>query len=130
MPSLSSLRFSDEHGWVRADPDGAGAVGITPFGQEQLGEIVFVALPPAGRHLNKGDEAAVLESVKAAIAFRSPLSGTVIEVNGPLESEPRKVNEDPTGEGWLFRLRLDEPGELEELMDEETYEKRTAGKGG
>ena len=130
MPSVSALRFSDEHGWVRADAAGIGAVGITPFVEEQLGEIVFVALPPVGRRLGKGEEAAVLESVKAAVAFRSPLSGTVIEVNGSLESEPRKVNEDPTGKGWLFRLRLDEPGELETLMDEETYAKRTAGKGG
>lgn len=130
MPSVSALRFSDEQGWVRADTDGVGAVGMTPFGQEQLGEIVLVALPPVGRHLKKGDEAAVLESVKAAITFGSPLSGTVIEVNGSLESEPRKVNEDPMGMGWLFKLRLDEPRDLETLMDEETYARRRPGKSG
>lgn len=130
MPPVSGLPFPDEHTWVRADTAGVGTVGITAFGQEQLGEIVFVALPPVGRRLEKGEEAAVLESVKAAVTFGSPLSGTVIEVNGSLESEPREVNEDPTGKGWLFKLRLDEPTELETLMDKETCARTGPGKGG
>lgn len=126
---MSALRFSDDHEWVRMERAQVGAVGITHFAQEQLGEIVFVALPQIGRKVKKDEEAAVIESVKAAAGFKSPLSGTVVEVNGSLASEPRKVNEDPTGEGWFFRLRLDDPEELNTLMDEATYRRRT-GAGG
>ena len=108
---------------------GEAVVGLTSVAGEQLGEIVHVALPPVGRKLRKDDEAAVLESVKAAAEFRSPLSGTVTGVNGALAAEPRRVSDDPTGSGWLFTLRLDEPEELHMLMDEATY-RRSTGKGG
>ena len=123
------MRFSDDHGWVRKESVGACTVGITRLGQEQFGEIVFVALPQIGRKVKKDEEAAVIESVKAATGFKSPLSGTVIEVNGSLAGEPRKVNDDPTGEGWLFRLRLEHPEELDMLMDEATYSTRTGARG-
>ena len=123
------LRFSEDHEWVRMESAQEGTVGITTFAEKQLGEIVFVALPEIGRNLKKDEEAAVIESVKAAAGFRSPLSGTVTDINGSLASEPRKVNEDPTGEGWLFRLRLADPGELDMLMDEATYRTRTGARG-
>lgn len=126
---MRALRFSDDHEWVRVEMAQVAAVGITQYAQEQLGEIVSVVLPQIGRYVKKDEEAAVIESVKAAAGFKSPLSGTVIEVNGSLASEPRKLNEDPTGEGWLFRLYVDEPEELDMLMDELTYRKRT-GTGG
>lgn len=126
---MSALRFSDDHEWVRTEVARVAAVGITHFAQEQLGEIVSVVLPQLGRYVKKDEEAAMIESVNAAAGFKSPLSGTVIEVNGSLASEPRKVNEDPTGEGWLFRLYLDDLEELDMLMDEATYRKRTGTDG-
>lgn len=88
-----------------------------------------IALPQIGRNVKKDEEVAVIESVKAAAGFRSPVSGTVIEVNGPLAAEPRMVNEDPAGEGWFCRLRLDDPGELDTLMDEATYMERIGARG-
>ena len=126
---MAALRFSDDHGWVRMESAGVGAVGITHFAQQQLGEIVSIALPQIGCNVKKGEEAAVIESVKAAAGFRSPVSGTVTEVNGSLAAEPRRVNEDPTGEGWFCRLRLDDPGELDTLMDEATYMERSGARG-
>ena len=126
---LSALRFSDEHQWVRMESAEEGTVGITIFAEKQLGEIVFVALPQIGRKLKKDEEAVVIESVKAAVGFKSPLSGTVIDINGSLASEPRKVNEDPTGEAWLFKLLLDDAKELDMLMDEATYRMRAGARG-
>lgn len=125
---LSLVRVTEDHEWIRMESAGIGQVGITQFAQEQLGDIVFVELPEIGRKLKAGDEAAVIESVKAAAECRSPVSGTVIEVNASLKDDPAAVNRDPTGAGWFFRLRIDDPAALEGLMDEDAYRARLAGK--
>lgn len=118
---MSAQRFRDNHLWIRMENTDTGVIGITHFAQAHLGEIVFIALPDIGRHARMGEEVVVIESVKAATGYGAPVSGTVIEVNDTLAGDPRKVNQDPTGEGWLLRLRLDDPQELDALMDETTY---------
>ena len=117
---MSEIRYTADHEWVRIEGD-AAVVGLTNYAQEQLGELVFVELPDIGRELGKGDEAAVVESVKAASEIHSPVSGTVTEVNETLTDQPTKVNEHPLGDGWFFKLKLSNPGELDELMDEAAY---------
>ncbi len=113
--------FTEDHEWVEVDGD-IGTVGITDYAQGQLGDIVFVDVPAEGKTLTKGDEAAVVESVKAASDVYSPVSGTVIEGNDDLSDNPALVNEDADGEGWFFKLTLSDPSELEGLMDEAKYE--------
>jgi glycine cleavage system H protein len=113
--------FTEDHEWVDVDGD-IGTVGITDYAQGQLGDIVFVDVPEEGKTVTKGDEAAVVESVKAASDVYSPVSGTVIEGNADLADNPGLVNEDADGEGWFFKLTLTDPGELEDLMDEARYE--------
>ena len=115
-----SLYFTQEHEWIRVEGGGA-TVGITDFAQGQLGDIVFVELPVAGRKVTKGGEAAVVESVKAASDVYAPVSGEVIEPNQAVADDPSLVNTDPQGEGWFFRLSLSDPPELEGLMDAEAY---------
>ena len=115
-----SVYFTKEHEWVRVEGD-SGTVGITDFAQGQLGDIVFVEVPEAGRQVEKGGEAAVVESVKAASDVYAPVSGEVIEGNGALADEPSLVNSDPEGEGWFFKLRLSDPSQLEGLMDADAY---------
>ena len=127
MSSHSGLfRITQEHEWIRMESEDAGVVGITQFAQEQLGDIVFVELPEPGAKLKAGDEAAVIESVKAAAECRSPVSGTVIEVNTALADDPAMVNRDPTGAGWFYRIRVDDPAELDSLMNEEAYRAQLA----
>ena len=123
---MTTLRMTEEHEWIRMESTDVGAVGITHFAQEQLGDIVFVELPEVGRRLSRGDEAAVIESVKAAAECRAPVSGTVTEVNAALADEPGKVNQDPTGAGWFFKLKLDDPRQLDALLDEAAYQAKTA----
>lgn len=123
-----SVKYTKEHEWVRIEGD-AAAVGISDYAQEQLGEIVFVELPEAGRHLDRGDEACVIESVKAASEIYAPASGEVTEMNGDLDAEPGKVNDDATGEGWLFKMTLDDPTELDDLMNEDAYKDYVEGLG-
>lgn len=118
---MSTIRMTADHEWIRMDSDGSGTVGITHFAQEQLGDIVYVELPEVGRKVKKGEDAAVIESVKAAAECKAPVSGTVIAVNGSLAEEPGKVNRDPTGAGWFFKLKPDDPKELDALLDEATY---------
>jgi glycine cleavage system H protein len=113
--------MTEDHEWIRIEPDGTGTVGITQYAQEQLGDIVFVELPEVGRRLQRGEDAAVIESVKAAAECKAPVSGTVTEVNAALADEPGKVNVDPTGGGWFFRMKPDDSAELDALMDEATY---------
>jgi glycine cleavage system H protein len=113
--------FTEDHEWVDVDGD-VGTVGITDYAQGQLGDIVFVDVPEEGKEVSKGDEAAVVESVKAASDVYSPVSGTVIEGNADLADNPGLVNEDADGEGWFFKLTLSDPSELEDLMDEAKYE--------
>jgi glycine cleavage system H protein len=125
---MTALRFTREHEWIRQDGDLA-TVGITDYAQNQLGDIVYVELPEIGRHFDKGAEAAVVESVKAASEVYAPASGEVAAVNETLAGEPAQVNADPMGEGWFLRLRLDDPKELDELMDEESYKRFIEGLG-
>ncbi|HWU72263.1 MAG TPA: glycine cleavage system protein GcvH [Sphingomonas sp.] len=113
--------FTEDHEWVDVDGD-IGTVGITDYAQGQLGDIVFVDVPEEGKTVTKGDEAAVVESVKAASDVYTPVSGTVIEGNAELADNPGLVNEDADGEGWFFKLTLSDPSELEGLMDEAKYE--------
>ncbi|WP_296612714.1 glycine cleavage system protein GcvH [Sphingomonas sp.] len=113
--------FTEDHEWVDVDGD-IGTVGITDYAQGQLGDIVFVDVPEEGKAVTKGDEAAVVESVKAASDVYSPVSGTVIEGNAELADNPGLVNEDADGEGWFFKLTLSDPSELEGLMDEAKYD--------
>jgi len=117
---MSGLRFTRDHEWVRLDGDLA-VVGITDYAQSQLGDVVYVELPEIGQRVEKGKEAAVVESVKAASEVYAPLAGEVVEVNKTLTANPAKVNADPIGEGWFLKLRPDNPTEFEGLMDEEAY---------
>ena len=119
---MSSLRFTKDHEWIRLDGDLA-VVGITDYAQSQLGDVVYVELPEIGRHVEKGKEAAVVESVKAASEVYAPVSGEVAEVNEELAADPAKVNADAMGEGWFLKLRLADPKELDDLMDEAEYQR-------
>ena len=115
-----SLYFTKEHEWVRFDGDVA-TVGISNHAQEALGDIVFAEVPEAGRNLSKGDDAAVVESVKAASDVYSPVAGEVIEGNSAIADDPSLINRDPEGEGWFFKLKLADTSELAGLMDEAAY---------
>jgi glycine cleavage system H protein len=122
------LKFSTEHEWVRREGDIA-VVGITDYAQSQLGDVVYVELPATGKKVEKGKEAAVIESVKAASELYAPVSGEVVEVNDALSGEPAKVNADPMGDGWFMKIRMANPTELDELMDEAKYKDYVAGLG-
>ena len=115
-----SLFFTKEHEWIRVDGDVA-TVGISDHAQEALGDIVFAEVPAAGRSLSKGDDAAVVESVKAASDVYAPVGGEVIESNSALADDPALINRDPEGEGWFFKLKLSDASELDGLMDESAY---------
>src|SRR3954452_15089914 len=110
-PDLMSLYFTKEHEWIRVEGDTA-TVGISNHAQEALGDIVFAEVPEAGRRVNKGQEAAVVESVKAASDVYAPVTGEVIEGNQAVADNPALVNSDPEGQGWFFKLKFDNPGEL------------------
>ena len=115
-----SLYFTKDHEWVRVDGDSA-TVGISDHAQAALGDIVFAELPEAGRSLSKGDEAAVVESVKAASDVYAPVSGTVTEANAALGDDPALANREPEEGGWFFKLTLSDPSELDGLIDEPAY---------
>ena len=115
-----SLYFTKEHEWVRVEGDVA-TVGISNHAQEALGDIVFAEVPDAGRTVAKGDDAAVVESVKAASDVYAPVGGEVVEGNTALADDPSLINRDPEGDGWFFKLKLSDPSELEGLMDEAAY---------
>ena len=115
-----SLYFTREHEWVRVDGDVA-TVGISDHAQGALGDIVFAEVPEAGRTLAKGQEAAVVESVKAASDVYAPVGGEVVEGNAAIADDPSLINRDAEGEGWFFKLKLSDPSELEGLMDEAAY---------
>ncbi len=117
---MSEIRFTDQHEWVRVDGDTA-TIGITDYAQEQLGDVVYVELPEVGKALAIGDEAAVVESVKAASEIYAPVSGEVVEVNADLEGAPGGVNEDAMGHGWFVKLKLSDAEEFSKLMDEDAY---------
>lgn len=118
---MSELRFSNDHEWVRLE-DGEAVIGITDFAQEQLGDVVYVELPEVGRNVAAGEEAAVVESVKAASDIRMPISGTVTAVNETLNDTPELINQEPLAGGWFIRLKPSAADELNALMDEAAYE--------
>ena len=118
--------FTQDHEWISVEGDSA-TVGITDYAQAQLGDVVFVEVPPAGTEVAKGKEAAVVESVKAASDVYAPVSGTVTEANAELEGDPSLVNTAPEGNGWFLKLKLADPAELEGLMDETAYKAFVAG---
>lgn len=116
-----TTRYTKDHEYIRVEGD-AGIVGISDYAQSQLGDVVFVELPSVGKTLSKGDEAAVVESVKAASEVYAPVSGEVVDVNRDLEAAPGAVNEDPAGRGWFMKIRLMDPNELDGLLTEEQYQ--------
>jgi glycine cleavage system H protein len=118
---MSNRIYSKEHEWVLVEGDIA-TIGISDHAQEQLGDIVYVELPEVGRTLAKGEEAATIESVKAASEIYAPLSGEVTEANEALGDDPSKVNSAAEGEGWFFKLKINDPGELEGMMDAAAYQ--------
>ncbi|HEX7969974.1 MAG TPA: glycine cleavage system protein GcvH [Stellaceae bacterium] len=117
---MSTVKYTKDHEWIRVEGDVA-VIGITDYAQTQLGDVVYVELPEVGRRVQKGKEAAVVESVKAASEVYAPISGEVIAVNGELSGEPGRINSDPMGEGWFMKLRVANPKELADLMDEAAY---------
>ena len=115
------LRYAETHEWVRQEDDGTVTVGITDHAQEQLGDLVFVELPETGRAVNANEEFGVVESVKAASDVYSPVAGEVVSVNEILSESPELVNQDAYGEGWLVRLRPEDAGAVENLLDAAAY---------
>jgi len=117
---MSDLRYTKEHEWIRVEGDVA-VVGITEHAQEQLGDVVFVDLPDVGQAVEKGGDAAVVESVKAASDIYAPVTGEVVEVNGALEDDPAKVNGDAEGDGWFVKIKMSDTSELDDTMDADAY---------
>jgi len=117
----SELKYVSSHEWIRVEDDGVVTVGVTDHAQEALGDVVFVELPDLEADVTAGDDAGVVESVKAASDIYAPLSGVVLEVNEDLEDAPELVNSDPYGDGWFFKLKLSDPSELDDLLSAEEY---------
>jgi glycine cleavage system H protein len=118
----SELRYASTHEWVRPEGDGTFTIGISEHAQELLGDMVFIELPDLGAEVSAGDDVAVAESVKAASDVYAPISGEVVGINEELEDTPELVNSDPYGDGWLFRIKAEDPEEFEALLDAEGYE--------
>jgi glycine cleavage system H protein len=116
------MKFTKDHEWIRLDGDVA-TVGITPFAQEKLGDLVFVELPSVGARFAPGAAAAIVESVKAASDVYAPVGGEIVAVNDKVAAEPALVNSAPTGEGWLFKMKIADPAQLDALLDEAAYQK-------
>ena len=119
---MSTIYYTDEHEWLKVEGDIA-TVGITNHAQEQLGDLVFVELPEVGASLEQGDDGVVVESVKAASDVYAPATGEVVEVNEKLEAEAALVNASAEGDGWLYKMKLSDPSELDELLDLDAYQK-------
>lgn len=119
----NELRYAESHEWVRVEADGTAVVGITDPAQDALGDLVYVELPEVGANLSAGDEAGVVESVKAASDIYAPVAGEVIAVNEALNDSPETVNSDPYGEGWLFKLKLANASDVDGLLDAAAYAK-------
>ena len=122
---MSELKYTEDHEWIRRESDGTITIGITTHAQEQLGDIVFVQLPEVGRRIKAGEEAVVIESVKAAADIKMPVGGEVVAVNTLLNDAPETVNRDPMSAGWFLRVRPDGKGELAGLLDKTAYDKLT-----
>jgi glycine cleavage system H protein len=125
---MSDTYYTEDHEWIRVEGD-TGTIGISTYAQGQLGDIVFVELPEVGKKLDAGDEAAVIDSVKAAAEVYAPVAGEVIEANDAVVEKPGLVNEDAMGEGWFFKIRIADAAELEDLMDEDAYKVFVEGLG-
>jgi glycine cleavage system H protein len=125
MEAPPGLKYSKEHEWVAAE-EAVATIGITDHAQEQLGEIVYIELPAIGEKVSKDDPFGVVESVKAVSDIYAPVSGTVLEVNEDLAESPEVVNEDPYGDGWLIKVRVSDPDDLDDLMDNDEYEQMIA----
>lgn len=123
MATPDDLKFLPSHEWARLEADGTVTVGISDHAQDALGDLVFVEVPEVGRRLSKGDAAAVVESVKAASDVYSPVTGEVVGANAELSGTPELVNQDPYGQGWLFKVKPDDPSELGGLLDASAYDK-------
>ena len=121
---MADMKYTKDHEWIRLDGD-VGVMGITKYAQSQLGDVVYVELPAIGKQLEKGAEAAVVESVKAASEVYSPVAGEVVAVNDALEAAPATVNEDAEGKGWFLKLKLADPKQLDALMSAEEYQRYT-----
>jgi len=119
---VSGLKYIASHEWIRVDDDGTCTVGVTDHAQEALGDVVFVELPEVGAELDAGDDAGVVESVKAASDIYSPLSGEIVAINEELEDSPETVNSSPYGDGWFFQIKLSDPTELDDLLDADAYQ--------
>ncbi|MGI9418141.1 MAG: glycine cleavage system protein GcvH [Geminicoccaceae bacterium] len=117
---MSDVRYTKEHEWIRVEGDVA-VIGITEHAQEQLGDVVFVDLPDVGQAVEKGGDAAVVESVKAASDIYAPVTGEVVEVNGALEDDPAKINADAEGDGWFVKIKIADTSELDDTMDADAY---------
>ena len=124
---MSELKYTEDHQWIRLEEDNTAVVGITDYAQGQLGDVVYVEMPAIGRELGKDDEAALVESVKAAGEVKMPLTGTVLSVNENLEDEPELVNADPEGDGWFMTISIINPEEVEGLMDDNDYNEFLTG---
>jgi glycine cleavage system H protein len=118
---MATIRYTKDHEWIRLDGE-VGTVGISNYAQAQLGDVVYVELPPIGKKVGQGDEAAVVESVKAASEVYAPVAGEVIAVNAELDAKPAIVNEDAEGQGWFLKLQVANAAEIENLMTEEQYQ--------
>lgn len=117
----AELKYAETHEWVSLEDDGTVVVGITDHAQDALGDIVYVELPEVGASADSGGEVAVVESVKAASDIYSPVSGEIVDINSALEDQPETVNQSPYGDGWLFRVKLAEPEDIQSLMDADAY---------
>ena len=126
MSDTKNLKYAKTHEWVRLEGEAEAVIGISDYAQNSLGDITFVELPSAGDKLTRGESFGVVESVKAASDLYAPVSGEVIAVNEVLEDAPEKVNESPLDEGWLMRVRLDNPSDLDELLSEQDYQAQNA----
>lgn len=123
---LKDFLFTKEHEWIKTE-DVVASIGITEYAQKELGDIVYVDLPSVGDSITKGDACSNIESVKAVSDIYAPISGEIIEINEALEDKPELLNQDPYGEGWIFKVRIDDSDELEELMNHEEYEEYLKG---
>jgi glycine cleavage system H protein len=123
---LKDFRFTKEHEWIKVDGDTA-TIGISDYAQNELGDVVYVELPPVGDTFGKGDACSNIESVKAVSDIYAPLSGEITEVNEALESKPETINQDPYGDGWIFKLHIENRDELNELMSAEAYDEYLKG---
>lgn len=126
VTGMSDIRYTEDHEWVLLDGDEA-TIGISDYAQEQLGDIVFVELPDIGKAFAKGDEASVVESVKAASEVYAPITGTVTEINEALSDDPELVNNDATGDGWFYKMKVDDASAVESLMTAEAYDAYVSG---